>query len=201
VTLQQPVVRDAVPIFPLRTVLFPGGPLPLRIFEARYVDMVSRCLRQDTTFGVCLIREGSEVGEAATPHLLGTLAHIVDWEQGQDGLLGILALGTERFRISRTWLAPDRLRLAEVHVAPSAATAPLPPQPEDITMLLERIMAMSELGYDHCTRNDQDAEWLSGRLAEAMPITLGRKQQLLAMDNPMDRLLALRALLPQLCLP
>ena len=86
-----------VPLFPLNTVLFPGGPLPLRIFETRYLDMVSRCMKDDLPFGVLLIREGAEVGPAATCDV-GTLARIVDWYQGSDGLLGVTAIGTERFR-------------------------------------------------------------------------------------------------------
>ncbi len=189
---------EAVPIFPLRTVLFPGGPLPLRIFETRYVDMVSRCLRRDEPFGVCLIREGREVGEAATPHPLGTLARIVDWEQHQDGLLGITALGGARFRIRETWLAPDRLRLADVELLPTAEPATLPEQPDNIRQLLDRILGMQSLGYHHCQRHDSDAEWLSARLAEVLPINLERKQKLLAMDDPMERLETLREMVPQL---
>ena len=187
-----------VPIFPLRTVLFPGGPLQLRIFETRYTDMVSRCLRGDEPFGVCLIREGREVGGSATPHELGTLARIVDWEQRRDGLLGILAVGRDRFRITRSWIAPNRLRLAEVTLLPSSPAPPLPPQPAEITTLLDRIMAMTSLGYDRCPREDSDPVWLSGRLAEVMPIDLEHKQQLLAMDDPMDRLHTLRDLVPGL---
>ena len=79
-----------VPLFPLRTVLYPGGPLPLRIFESRYIDMIGRCLKTDSLFGVLLIKEGSESG-AATTYDVGTLARITDWYQGSDGLLGITA--------------------------------------------------------------------------------------------------------------
>ena len=190
----------AVPIFPLRTVLFPGGPLPLRIFETRYVDMVSHCLRRDEPFGVCLIREGREVGEAATPHPVGTLARIVDWEQHQDGLLGVTALGSERFRIRETWLAPDRLRLADIDLLPAPPPVTLPEQPDDIRELLDRILGMRGLGYHHCTRQDRDADWLSARLAEVLPIRLEQKQQLLAMDDPVERLEALGEVLPQLVL-
>jgi len=87
-----------IPLFPLNTVLFPGGPLPLRIFEARYVDMVSSCLKEDSPFGVLLIRDGGETGNATT-HEIGTLARIVDWYQGSDGLLGVTAVGEQRFRL------------------------------------------------------------------------------------------------------
>ncbi|SEO93540.1 LON peptidase substrate-binding domain-containing protein [Aquisalimonas asiatica] len=198
---RHPKTLQNIPIFPLRTVLFPGGPIPLRIFEPRYLDMISRCLRTDSPFGVCLIREGREVGGASTPHPLGTLARIVDWEQGKDGLLAILALGGDRFEITETWLAPNRLRMADVLTLPAPEQITLPPQPDDIVELLDRVMAMTSLGYQHCTRRDQDAEWLGGRLAELMPVTLERKQQLLAMHDPLERLQALQELLPQLRLP
>lgn len=193
-----PQIMEEIPVFPLRTVLFPGGPLPLRIFETRYVDMVSRCLRRDEPFGVCLIREGREIGEAATPHALGTLASIIDWEQHQDGLLGITAMGGSRFRIRDSWLAPDRLRLANVDLLPTPEPATLPDQPDDIRQLLDRILGMQSLGYHHCERRDTDAEWLSARLAEVLPLSLERKQQLLAMDDPMERLESLREMVPQL---
>ena len=81
-----------VPLFPLHTVLYPGGPLPLRVFEARYLDMISHCLKSETNFGVVLIREGKETGPV-TMHEVGTLARITDWYQGSDGLLGVTAIG------------------------------------------------------------------------------------------------------------
>ena len=92
-----------IPLFPLNTVLFPGGPLPLRIFESRYIDMISRCMKHDSPFGVLLIREGQEAGPA-TMHTVGTLATVTDWYQGSDGLLGITAIGSERFEL----LSADR---------------------------------------------------------------------------------------------
>ena len=82
--------------------LFPGGPLALRIFEPRYLDMVSECLRNEHPFGVCLIQSGQEAGEAATPHLTGTFAGIVDWQRGDDGLLAISARGEQRFHVLDT---------------------------------------------------------------------------------------------------
>ena len=86
-----------IPLFPLHTVLYPGGPLPLRIFEQRYLDMISRCLKSESLFGVLLIKNGNEAGLAETWNV-GTLAKIVDWYQGSDGLLGVTAIGQQRFR-------------------------------------------------------------------------------------------------------
>ena len=104
-----------VPLFPLRTVLFPGGPLPLRIFEQRYLDMISSCLKRDEPFGVVLIRSGSEVGSAEV-YDSGTLARITDWYQGSDGLLGITATGTDRFRIRSSSRQPDGLLIGDVEI-------------------------------------------------------------------------------------
>ncbi|WP_455218077.1 LON peptidase substrate-binding domain-containing protein, partial [Kaarinaea lacus] len=88
-----------IPIFPLHAVLFPGGTLPLRIFEPRYLEMVSTCMKENKGFGVCLIREGSEVGKAANTYDTGTLSEICYFNQQSDGLLGITAKGVQRFKI------------------------------------------------------------------------------------------------------
>ena len=90
---------DEIPLFPLSTVLFPGGVLPLRIFEARYLDMIGECLREQKGFGVCAIRSGSEVGRAASCYNVGTLAAVEDFGRSEDGLLAIVAHGERRFRI------------------------------------------------------------------------------------------------------
>jgi Lon protease-like protein len=110
-----------VPLFPLGVVLFPGGPLPLRIFEPRYLSMVSRCLRDDCEFGVLLIVAGREAGDVARTTGVGTLARIVDWSQGADGLLNITARGTRKFRLLAESRQPDGLHVGDV--------ALLPPEP------------------------------------------------------------------------
>lgn len=110
----------SIALFPLNIVLFPDGPLPLRIFETRYVDMVGRCMRKGDGFGVALIREGNEVGPAET-YDVGTIARIMDFNQLPDGLLGLSCVGLQRFRIMRRSLAPDGLNLAEIE--------PLAPEP------------------------------------------------------------------------
>ena len=90
-----------IPLFPLSTVLFPEGELKLRLFEPRYLDMVSECLRMDTGFGICLISAGKEAGQAAEFFSLGTYARIIDFEQMSDGLLGINVRGERRFRVEQ----------------------------------------------------------------------------------------------------
>ena len=105
---------DLIPLFPLHTVLVPGGSVPLRLFEARYLDLVSRCLRDASGFGVNLIERGSEVGEPAAVYPVGTLARIADWRQLPDGLLGITVEGHDRYRVLETRIRPDRLLEARV---------------------------------------------------------------------------------------
>src|SRR5690606_16954893 len=115
-------MSEIIPRFPLHTVLFPGGPQRLRIFEARYVDMVGRCMRENSPFGVALIVEGREVGPAKTV-TIGTTARIVDFDRLSNGLLGIVARGERRFRIESVEVQPDGLNVAEVTMlAPEAPT-------------------------------------------------------------------------------
>ena len=115
-----------IPLFPLNTVLFPGGPLRLRIFEARYVDMVRHCMKTDSDFGVVAIRHGQEVGPAEF-HEVGTTAEIVDWSQEPDGLLGLAVAGRRRFRVETISQLPDGLYMGRIDwLAPeTAVSAPL----------------------------------------------------------------------------
>ncbi len=128
-----------IPLFPLNTVLFPGGTLTLRIFEPRYLRMVSDCLANQRPFGVCLIRSGREVGSIAEPFGIGTLAHIVDWEQRQDGLLGITARGDRRFSIGQTEADAQQLLHADVTLLEPDAATPLAPEFRPLAELLQRI--------------------------------------------------------------
>lgn len=189
------MTRRTLPIFPLQSVLFPGGPLSLRIFEARYLDMVCRCLREESGFGVALIREGSEVGEAAEVYDVGTLGYISYWEQRKDGLLGITVTGAQRFRIIESAVQENQLRVAEVELLPVATPVPLPERFQHLTALLMRIL--DELGHPYVTlpRKPEDAEWVSGRLAELLPLPLEQKQHLLQEGDPLVRLARLEAML------
>jgi len=176
-----------VPLFPLSTVLFPGGPLPLRIFEARYVDMVGRCLKDDTPFGVLLIREGGEVGQATT-YEVGTLARIVDWYQGSDGLLGITARGEQRFRLLSSHREPDGLNVGEIEVIPDEARMPLPEEYRPMATILAGVL--DDLGrlYEDLDRRLDDAGWVTNRFVEILPIDLAEKQRCLEQSDPDARL-------------
>ena len=184
-----------IPLFPLHTVLFPGGTLPLRIFEPRYLDMVSNCMKTNSGFGVCLIREGSEVGKAADTYETGTLSEICYFNQQPDGLLGITAKGQQRFRILATEVQPNQLTTATVELLENEPPTPLPKQYQKTSEILRGLL--EQLGYPFIKmeKHYDDASWVSSRLAELLPIRLEQKQYFLQLDDPIQRLERLLALL------
>ncbi|HEX5648855.1 MAG TPA: LON peptidase substrate-binding domain-containing protein [Steroidobacteraceae bacterium] len=187
--------RAEIPLFPLNTVLFPGGPLPLRIFEARYIDLVRRCLREDTGFGVVLIAEGEEAGTSPTETCdVGTYARIVDFSGQPDGLLGIEARGERRFRIHARSRARDGLHLAEIEWLPEEPSVPLPDEFADLGPALGHVLEQIGEPYESLERRLDDAAWVGGRLAEILPLPPAHKQHCLELDDPVERLRFLRPL-------
>ena len=185
----------ALPLFPLQTVLFPGGRLPLRIFEQRYLGMAKACLRDGTAFGVCLIREGREVGEPALPEDIGCTARLVDWDMPQLGLLQVVARGERRFRILGRHVQPDGLALAEIELLDEARDAPIDAQGDLCARVLRRIVDAAPPGLVEAPARFDSADWVSARLAELLPLSLASKQRLLEMDAAHDRLEVLRRLI------
>ncbi len=183
-----------VPLFPLNTVLFPGGPLPLRIFETRYLDMISNCLKADSPFGVVLIREGSETGAAAT-HDIGTLARIVDWYQGSDGLLGVTAIGGQRFRLLSSRRQADGLNVGDIELLPDEAPLPLPQEYRAMPEILAGVLDDLGLLYESLERHMDDAAWVTSRFVEILPLDLEQKQRCLEDSDPQERLRLVQKLL------
>ena len=183
-----------IPLFPLKTVLFPGGPLALRIFETRYLDMIRRCMREGTGFGVVLIREGPEAGGPATTCDVGTYARITDFSQQPDGLLGISAIGEKRFRILELRRARDGLNVADVEWLPAEPSVPLPGEFAELGPAVEAALAQAAEAYLGVERHPEDAAWVSARLAEILPLPAGHKQHCLELDDPVERLRFLRPL-------
>ena len=179
---------EDTPVFALNTVLYPGGPLPLRIFEPRYVDMVSDRLRRDAPFIVALIREGREVGGGATTHATGTLARIVDWNRQDDGLLGITALGGRRVQVLDTKARPDGLCVATARLLPEEPASGVPQEHRGLVELLRRLLEQIESLYHYVTPRLDDASWVGYRLSELLPIPLARKQHFLEIESPLLRL-------------
>jgi hypothetical protein len=177
-----------LPLFPLDTVLFPGGPLSLRIFEARYLDMVRRCLREQSAFGVVRLLHGEEAGLAAEVAGIGTSARPVDFGTLQDGLLGIMCLGQRRFRVCRRWQQHDGLNLAEVEYLPEEAPCPLPLEFAHLGDLLREVLPKLGGAYAHAQPHYDDAGWVGNRLAEILPLSGAEKQALLEVPEPLARL-------------
>ena len=180
-------------VFPLNTVLFPDGLLPLRVFEQRYIEMTKACLRDDRPFGVCLIREGKEVGQAAVPEPVGCLARIVNWEMPQLGVFQLLARGEERFRIREMRVQPNQLIVASVEgMAPDTGREPVDPECGNLLRIIiekagaERFPAPLRL---------DDAAWVGYRLTEVLPIDAAARQALLELTDAQQRLVQLRHIL------
>jgi uncharacterized protein len=183
------------PLFPLNTVLFPGGVLPLRVFEPRYLDMVKRCMREGSAFGVVLIRAGVEAGGDAAIHAIGTLAQIVDFDQLPDKLLGITCRGTQRFRVLHSRAQGDGLQVAHTELLAPDPVIELPLQFARYAKLLEQALPQMGDFFKHLQPQYTDAAWVSGRLTEVLPISLADKQRLLEMDDPIERLHVLQPLM------
>ncbi|MCB1625660.1 MAG: LON peptidase substrate-binding domain-containing protein, partial [Pseudomonadales bacterium] len=158
-----------IPLFPLNMVLFPGGPLPLRIFETRYTDMVSQCMREQSAFGVVLIRAGGEVGEVARTAAIGTTARIVDFSQLPDNLLGISCLGERKFRVLTHWREADGLNKARVQWLGAEPALPVPAEARHLGAILRKVIPELDEVYQHVEQRYDDAAWVGARITELIP--------------------------------
>lgn len=187
-----------ISLFPLSTVLFPGGPLALRIFEPRYLDMVRDCTRNESCFGICLMLEAAETGAPALPAAVGTLARIADFYTHPDGLLGINVEGGARFRVSRTRVRDNGLVRGEVNCWPDEPVLPVPPEFGLLSTILERLIEQVGGWWRAAPRERyDDASWVGFRLAELLPLSSAERQQLLELIDPLERLRVLRDALPR----
>ena len=186
---------DTIPLFPLNSVLFPKGRISLQIFEARYIDMISTCLKQQTGFGIVLIEAGSEVattGQKLDIHRVGTFCEVVDWNQLPNGLLGITAEGRSTFRIVESWREPDNLCKAVVTFrqmdSVDAESVEVGEEFIEYVELLRGLAkhpAIEELKLDMRFENLREVAW---RLSELLPIGNKEKQALLELIDPIVRL-------------
>lgn len=187
-----------IPLFPLNSVLFPGGVLSLRIFERRYLDLVRDCARNGAGFGVCLILHGQETGEPAVPAAVGTLARIVDFCTLPDGLLGISAEGSQRFHVDLSRVRDNGLAHGVVRFWPDEPVIPLPPEYGLLGTILERLLEQPGNAFAKAERASFDnASWVGFRLAEALPLENRERQDLLQMTDPLERLTQLMHYLPR----
>lgn len=201
-----------LPLFPLKTVLFPGGVLPLRIFETRYVDMVRACMKTETAFGVVAIRSGAEVGIAAEPYQVGTLAHIVEWDMPELGVLLLHTRGGTRFRILETRRQDNQLLEARTEPLPDPENPGNTNASDNALAVCSRVLrvVMEELKERATAESGtafvnpfpephqlEDSGWVANRWCEMLPIELEEKQSLLEIPDDADRLLRVEQYLQQ----
>jgi hypothetical protein len=186
---------DEIALFPLHTVLFPGGPLPLRIFEPRYIDMVRRSLREQTAFGVVLIDGGAETGGVTSTAAVGTTARIADFYSLPDGLLGVTCMGLRKFQLRGRRVQGDGLNMGEVDWLAAEEQIELPGEYQHLGQLLRKVLP--ELGdfYESVAKRFDDCAWVGYRLAEILPLSLSDKQYCLELDDPLARLARLSPLI------
>ncbi len=178
-----------LPLFPLKTVLLPGNTLSLRVFETRYLDMIAECMREDSTFGIILIYKGEETLGDTDIHSIGTTAKISDWQDRADGLLGVTALGLERFEIISTRVQDNGLTLGKVKILAEIAEVDIPEQFYYMQELLNHISAQEGKIQD---KNQSFSEMMY-RLIYQLPLDTNLKQRLLEIPNCGDRAVILHA--------
>ena len=188
--------REKVPIFPLSTVLFPGAVLPLRIFEVRYMDMAKACLKDGSLFGVCLIREGFEVGTPAVPEPVGCLARIGEADMEELGILKVRAEGLERFRIVDSETTAQGLIVGEIERLETEPAGEAPGLQECADFLAKAIVGIGEERFA-APYHFEDPSWVSFRLAEILPLRNDVKQKLLELRDASVRLAILHRFLRQ----
>ena len=194
-----------IPLFPLRVVMFPRGRLNLQIFERRYIDLVTHCMRTSSGFGICLLKEGEEViqeGTNQTIHRTGTYSNIIDWDQLENGLLGITVEGSAKFSIEDCWQSDSGVLQGNVQFNETdnvgRETIPLDDQYTALADLLQNLeshplVEQKKLIIDY--KNLWDLGW---RLSELIPIEIEQKQQLLEIDDPWERIQSIEQLVSDL---
>ena len=186
--MSAPTKQTGLPLFPLNTVVFPGGRLPLRIFEQRYIEMVKQAIADSSPFGICAIREGQETGTPAVPYTVGTLVRITDWDMPETGILHIDTQAEKRFVIRHTQLEPSGLLVGTVDDVSAEPAIAVPHELELAVEILRHII--DEYGAEHfpAPHDFDNAAWVGYRLSEVLPLKLSIKQDLLEMNDSVTRL-------------
>jgi len=183
------------PLFPLSTVVFPGGIMPLRIFEPRYLDMITLCMKAEHGFGVCAARPASGSSGFSEPRTVGTLVDIIDFDRLDDGQLGITAKGTRRFEVLSTRQADNGLWWGEIAFIDEDADSACPIEFIQLKQVAAALIEEVGLPYDKKGRAYDSASWLSARLTELLPFDAATKHDLLATNDPLERLRRIRPMI------
>ena len=188
-----------LPLFPLNTVLFPGCVLDLQVFEARYLDMIARCMKQGSGFGVVCILEGSETGDIE-PDIagIGCEARVSDFQKQDNGLLGIRVEGGRRFEVLNTELQRDNLLVADVHWLDEIPEQPLQEEDQDLLALLKALAEHPMVAALNMNTEVTGQQSLANQLAYLLPFAEEDKLDLLQVDDPQQRLDGIQALLEEM---
>ncbi|RBW49480.1 LON peptidase substrate-binding domain-containing protein [Marinobacter sp. F3R11] len=186
------------PIFPLNSIVLPGGRIPLQLFEPRYIDMLTSCLKNDQGFVIALLRDGEETGDLVSFYKIGTYVRIIDFQQLDNGLLGITVEGESKVAIAQSWRQGDGLNLGEVEFVPEEASEAIPVAFHELPSVLRALFqhpVIAELGMRVDYEDARDVSW---RLTELLPLDKQEKQNLVEMRDPLARLERLQGLLEAL---
>lgn len=187
-----------VPLFPLNSIVLPKGRIPLQLFEPRYIDMLSRCMKEDRGFVVVLLRDGAETGSKAVFYDVGTYVRIIDFQQLDNGLLGITVEGERKVSVVRSWQQDDGLNLGDVECLIAEAQSPVPDHYHELPSVLRALFrhpVVGDLGMEVDYEDARDVGW---RLTELLPLDKQEKQRLAELQDPLERLNRLLELLEAL---
>lgn len=187
-----------VPLFPLNSIVLPRGKIPLQLFEPRYIDMLTRCLKEDRGFVVVLLRDGAEIGPTASFYDIGTYVRIIDFQQLENGLLGITVEGTAKVSVVRSWQQDDGLNVGDVEVLLDEADSEVPERFNELPSVLRALFkhpVVRDLDMDVDYRDARHVGW---RLTELLPLDKQEKQRLVELQDPLERLSRLQELLEAL---
>lgn len=187
-----------VPLFPLNSVVLPGGRIPLQLFEPRYLDMLTRCMKEDRGFVVVLLRDGVETGKVAAFYDIGTYVRIIDFKQLESGLLGITVEGQSKVSVVRSWQQEDGLNVGDVECLLAEDELQIPKRYAELPSVLKALFrhpVIRDLGMEVDYDDAREVGW---RLTELLPLDKQEKQRLVELQDPLERLDRLNGLLEAL---
>lgn len=187
-----------VPLFPLNSIVLPRGRIPLQLFEPRYIDMLTRCLKEDSGFVVVLLREGGETGRRSVFYDIGTYVRIIDFQQLDNGLLGITVEGDSKVSVVRSWQQEDGLNIGEVACLTEEPESEVPERFGELPSVLKALFRHPVIRDLNMDINYGDARDVGWRLTELLPLDKQEKQTLVELQDPLERLARLQGLLEAL---
>ncbi len=193
-----PAANTNIPLFPLNSIILPGGKIPLQLFEPRYTDMLARCLKEGRGFVVVLLKNGGEAGRTATFYDIGTYVQVTDFQKLENGLLGITIEGVYKVSVIRSWRQRDGLNIGDVEVLLDEAQSDVPERFDELPSVLRALSRHPVIRDLNMNVDYEDARHIGWRLTELLPLDKHEKQRLVELQDPLERLSRLQLLLEAL---